>query len=80
MKNKIIKVLSYILYALAIILFIAFAVLCVVSYFRWKELMQNPLVQIAPFSTMVELLCRRFLVPSVVCAVLGYTLQRISKR
>ncbi len=80
MKNKIIKVLSYVLYALAIILFIAFAVLCVVFYFRWKELMQNPLVQIAPFSTMVKLLRRRFLVPSVVCAVLGYILQIISKR
>lgn len=80
MKNKIIKVLSYILYTLAIMLFIAFAVLCAVSYFHWKELMQNPLVDLAPFSTVVKLLCRRFLVPSVVCAVLGYVLQRISKR
>ncbi len=79
MKNQAIKVFSYIFYVVSIIFAIIFIALCIVGYFRWKESLLNPLVLVAPFSSMVKHFCISFLLPSVVCAVLGYIFQRINK-
>ncbi len=79
MKNKLLKLLSYCLYAIAIILVLLFVAVIVIGYYDYKELLLNPLIDILPFSSFVKIFAVRLLVPAVICAVSGYVLQRISK-
>ncbi|MBQ3118702.1 MAG: hypothetical protein IJC10_02945 [Clostridia bacterium] len=78
MENKLAKVLSYIFYAIAIILVILFAVIVIVGYYDYKELLLNPLIDIIPFSSLVKIFAVRLLVPAILCAVSGYVIQRIN--
>lgn len=80
MKNKLARVLSYILYIIAIILVLLFVVVIVIGYYDYKELLLNPLIDILPFSSFVKIFSVRLLVPAVICAVLGYILQKVSKK
>lgn len=80
MKNKLLKLISYCLYAIAIILVLLFVAVIVIGYYDYKELLLNPLIDILPFSSFVKISSVRLLLPAVICAVLGYILQKVSKK
>ncbi len=78
MKNKLARVLSYILYIIAIILVVLFVAVIIIGYYRIRKLMQYPLVEFIPYPLFVKMFAVRLLVPAIVCVVSGYVLQRIN--
>ena len=80
MEKRILQVAYCVLYVIAITLVAAFAVMAVKTYGWHKEMLLNPLVEVTPYSFIVKRLCVKLLVPAAASGILGYALQKISKK
>lgn len=74
------KHLFKLFYAAAVILLLIFVIGLAVTYFWYQDVSKNPLVELVPFSSIVKDYTLKFLLPAAVCAVVGYILQRFSKK
>lgn len=74
------KHLFKLFYAAAVILLLIFVIGLAVTYFWYQDVSKNPLVELVPFSSIVKDYALKFLLPAAVCAVVGYILQRFSKK
>lgn len=74
--KKVTRFIYKLFYIIAIILTILFVVFVCVTYFRYKHLLQNPMIELVPYSSLFKTLCKIFLFPAVISVILGFATQR----
>lgn len=66
-------------YIFSLIMFTGFLVMLILGYIQYSELLSNPLVMVAPFSSFVKNLCARFSIV-IVSLILGVVFHIIDKK
>ena len=67
------------LYLVSAIFFLLFVVFLIWEYLIYRELLLQPLVMVAPFSHNVKRLFLYLLLPSFLCAILGFITSKKQK-